>query len=788
MLLVLLLSAGLFLYFDVRRYKKICSPIVVFCSLWSVIVILASLRLFGFSGYTDRALLSVTCGVLGFGLGSLISTAILDGRRSLMKGSIITEKPEMGIAASSSRANTHLLNLILALVCIGEGLLLLSTLSALLQGATYVEVRGAQLGYSDGQAVGINRILITYVTYFCGPALTALIPIAVVSWFDRKRPIFCLAVVSCLVAGVVASGGRITLVYVVGQLVVALAFFRGQISKQAKKILLLVVIFAVVGVVALSILRSGTSLFLSIYSYLSVPMALLSHFVATVDAAGFHSFGASFLYPFTYLSNVAARIIGIGGGFLGDVVHYVALPQEEWVSGLFPGRVYNAFATMFYYFYLDFGIVGIPIFSGLFGALLTYVFRKAFLGRSKRALLWYLLLFQTMLGSFMIWQLGGTKFFLSMCILALLTFLFRQQQIPMEVTVRPEDKDAFQLCSNESSGCLVNIIIPVYNVQEYVTGCVSSVLAQTYTNIRVWLVDDGSTDNSLLICEKYAERDGRIKVIHKENGGQASARNLALDRIESLGNAGGEYVTFVDSDDWVDSDYIEFLLKLINETDADAVQCGHYITYSTTHEVEKSKNHDVVELGRREALESVLRNGAWDITVWNKLFHMSTFHGLRFPEGRFYEDTAIAPLLTERFKRVAVSMEPKYHYVQRYSSTANGTIWTDRKYDFVSVGDEAAAYALSIYPDLTDAATEKRVFVRLSTLSQMVNTGYLNKGRAQAEEMRQFICENAAHVLLDRRASKRDKLGILMILPGLSWYRMVWSLCYTLRRRKIAKN
>lgn len=329
---------------------------------------------------------------------------------------------------------------------------------------------------------------------------------------------------------------------------------------------------------------------------------------------------------------------------------------------------------------------------------------------------------------------------------------------------------------------LVNVIIPVYNVREYLARCVDSVLAQTYENIRVWLVDDGSTDGSAQVCDEFAARDRRVVVIHKENGGQASARNAALDRIEPTGSADGELIVFVDSDDWVELDYVEFLLRLLSASGADAVQCGHYVTYSSTREVEKNEDHRQIELTTRDALESVLRNGVWDITVWNKMFRASTFRDLRFPEVRYYEDTAIAPLFTERLGRVVVSMEPKYHYVQRYSSTANGTSWVDHKIDLVPIGDKVAEYVLGIYSDLADAAMEKRVFVRLSTLSQMVNTRHLDDERAG--EMRRFVCDHARQVMRDPRASKRNKLGILMLLPGLGWYRLVWSLYYTLRRRR----
>lgn len=329
---------------------------------------------------------------------------------------------------------------------------------------------------------------------------------------------------------------------------------------------------------------------------------------------------------------------------------------------------------------------------------------------------------------------------------------------------------------------LIHVVIPIYNVREHLERCIDSVLTQTHENICVWLVDDGSTDGSSQVCDEYARRDMRVQALHKENGGQASARNLALDQIERHWDAEKEFVTFVDSDDWVEPDYVEFLLDVLLTSGAEAAQCGHYITYSPTYEVQKNENHRLVELGTKDALESILRNGIWDITVWNKIFRASLFRDLRFPVGRYYEDTAIAPLLTERLNRVAVSMEPKYHYVQRYSSTANGTSWTDHKLDFVPIGDEVADHVLKLYPDLTKAALEKRVFVRLSTLSQMVNTGHLDVTRAK--EIRAFICQHAWQVLLDKRASKRDKVGILMLLPGLGCYRVAWSLYYALRRRR----
>lgn len=332
---------------------------------------------------------------------------------------------------------------------------------------------------------------------------------------------------------------------------------------------------------------------------------------------------------------------------------------------------------------------------------------------------------------------------------------------------------------------LVNVIVPVFNVEKYLSRCVESILSQTYQNIRIWLIDDGSTDDSSKICDRYSQKSDRVISIHKLNGGLSSARNEGLDRVYKLSpETRGSFISFVDSDDWIEPKYIEFLVNLSLSTNSDISQCGHFITFSDSYEVDKNKNHDVICLNRLEALESLCRNGTFDVTSWNKLYKVKLFEHIRFPYGKTYEDTATTYQLVELAERFAVSMTPLYHYVQRYTSIANGTDWSDSKLDLIAAGDQMADWICLHYPCLNDAAAEKKVYVRLSTLSQMVNTGNLNDIRAR--EMRRFICEHARQVLFDRRASRRDKLGVLMILPGFPWYRIAWSLYYTIRRRRVA--
>ena len=339
-----------------------------------------------------------------------------------------------------------------------------------------------------------------------------------------------------------------------------------------------------------------------------------------------------------------------------------------------------------------------------------------------------------------------------------------------------------QLNWSEQSN-LVEIIVPVYNVAETLSRCIESILVQTHRAFRLWLVDDGSTDNCPSICDRYAEIDSRIVVIHKDNNGQASARNAALDRVFEIPEVSrGKWVAFVDSDDWVEPDYIDFLITIASKTRAAIVQCGHWISYTDHREIVQPGGTEISVLSKKEAIESVLRNGLWDVTVWNKLFEINIFAGLRFPEGIYYEDTAIAPRFSERAPFVAVCMQPKYHYVQRYDSTANGIGWTNHKLDFLAVGDEVAAYSLRLYPDLEAAALEKRVFVRLSTLAQMVNTRHYD--REWIRKMRGFVANHATRILTDPKASNRDKFGTFLIIPGFWLFHFVWRFYYAVSRRR----
>lgn len=224
----------------------------------------------------------------------------------------------------------------------------------------------------------------------------------------------------------------------------------------------------------------------------------------------------------------------------------------------------------------------------------------------------------------------------------------------------------------EYSRPLVSIIVPVYQVKEYVGECVESLLAQTYTNVEILLVDDGSTDGSGELCDEYARSDHRIRVMHQENQGAAGARNKGLDEAK------GEYVAFVDSDDRVSSVYIEELYKLIDKYHADIAACAYVkMKTETLCKGETVNDGSVIEVCMSS--EQMLRQWhgkykKWETTPCNKLYHRSILerdgrgNTIRFPVGRRHEDVLISHLIIDNANRIVLTTRKLYLYRTRSGS------------------------------------------------------------------------------------------------------------------------
>lgn len=215
---------------------------------------------------------------------------------------------------------------------------------------------------------------------------------------------------------------------------------------------------------------------------------------------------------------------------------------------------------------------------------------------------------------------------------------------------------------------LVSVVVPIYNVQDYLNECIDSILNQTYKNIEVILVDDGSKDNCPQICDSYKDIDSRIKVIHKINGGLSDARNTGLE------NAIGEYICFIDSDDYIDKDYVKNLISIIISDKCDIAICSFCKTNKSALYLESNENH-VKFYDGKNIINLIYGNEYLNVIVaWNKLYKRSLFGNVRYPVGVIHEDEATTCKLLCKAKKVALTDRKMYYYRIRESSITNSSI------------------------------------------------------------------------------------------------------------------
>lgn len=250
---------------------------------------------------------------------------------------------------------------------------------------------------------------------------------------------------------------------------------------------------------------------------------------------------------------------------------------------------------------------------------------------------------------------------------------------------------------------LISVIIPVYNVEKYLKRCVDSVIQQTYPRLDIVLVDDGSKDKSGYICEEYKEKDSRIRVVHKENGGLSDARNAGIDIAE------GRYITFIDSDDYVATDYVEFLYGFLNKYNADISGCFHRkFTDGQQIITFESKREEFFFDGEGATIDLCYQKHISN-SACGKLYKKELFRDIRYPVGRLYEDLGTTYKLFLLCNIVVFSMVEKYYYYQRHDSIMHYN-FTKKNMDRIVLSDELYQNVSGISLELKKAAIA-RVFV-----------------------------------------------------------------------------
>lgn len=215
---------------------------------------------------------------------------------------------------------------------------------------------------------------------------------------------------------------------------------------------------------------------------------------------------------------------------------------------------------------------------------------------------------------------------------------------------------------------LVSIIVPIYKVQDFLEACIDSILQQSYKNLEIILVDDGSPDNCGLICDDYAKKDDRIVVIHKENGGLSDARNAGLDICK------GDYIAFVDSDDVISEKFIEVLYQNIGNADLAFCDLFYFDDGEIFTDQVKNDTPSVKLLDGQYLLGHIntfTDKGPLVVVAWNKLYKKEIWQNLRYPIGRIHEDEFVIHYILDRCKKVSFINRPMYFYRQRNTSIMN---------------------------------------------------------------------------------------------------------------------
>lgn len=237
----------------------------------------------------------------------------------------------------------------------------------------------------------------------------------------------------------------------------------------------------------------------------------------------------------------------------------------------------------------------------------------------------------------------------------------------------------------EKKSPLISIVVPVYKVEPYLHECVDSILGQTYGNFELILVDDGSPDRCGAICDTYAEKDSRVKVIHKENGGLSDARNAGIDV------ARGEYITFVDSDDYLHASYLKDMLSAALKYHASIVQCNF------THEAgalgtENASQQKTTLFSKEEALRDMLEMKIVQVNAWAKLYQRNLFQNVRYPYGRINEDNLTTyQTIWQADSPIVCLSRYDYFYRVNLEGIMNGS-FSSKRYEVLSFADEIRAY------------------------------------------------------------------------------------------------
>lgn len=323
----------------------------------------------------------------------------------------------------------------------------------------------------------------------------------------------------------------------------------------------------------------------------------------------------------------------------------------------------------------------------------------------------------------------------------------------------------------------ISVIIPVYNVEKYLERCIESVINQTYNNIEIILIDDGSADKSGKICDYFSKIDSRIKVIHKKNGGLSDARNVGLQ------TASGDYIAFVDGDDWIEKDMYECLYNLICEYQADISMCaansvdfdGKIVDSGKFPDKGKNYENITVYMGDEIIKAHLSKTNDINAGVWNKLYRRNIINGIEFPKSKLYEDVFVMYKYLNRASKVVKTRSHKYNYFQREDSICRKK-FSQKNFDSVEANKERYLFIKKNYPELEPLA-------RRQVLINLLNIGFRLAESNQLIEFRPelfgAIKDTKKLSIIKCDLNFKQKCGIFLMRNNLGLFQYMTKIMYS---------
>lgn len=307
----------------------------------------------------------------------------------------------------------------------------------------------------------------------------------------------------------------------------------------------------------------------------------------------------------------------------------------------------------------------------------------------------------------------------------------------------------------------ISIIVPVYNVKEYLEQCIDSLINQTYKNLEIIIVDDGSTDGSYELCEELKKRDDRIILYHKLNGGLSDARNFGLERTT------GSYIGFVDSDDWVSVFMYEELINMIDKYQADIACCGRYICRNG----KKYKKFTAKETcyTSKEALREILLTREIDVAMWDKLFRSELFRTIRFPVGENNEDIAIFYKLIGNSKLIVHTGSIGYYYRKRQGSITHSAYSSHKAKVLQKHLNELEKYVSKNFPELGSSYRRYLAMNNYFLLSEYIQKNGTKKN-SEYNMLLKIFNENFFELITHRNFEFKRKIAAIFIRLNLYFY------------------